>query len=264
MFKGRTIKRAFARVGPGVHTGIVSRVEVRPAEPGQGLWFRSAQGDELPVHVSQVRSVPGSTVLAQGDWEVRTPEHLLAALVAHQITDATLVLEGPEVPILDGSALPWCEAIAEAGTEGVLPEALTLPEVVVHSNGGTARSVPGPVLRVEVDVAFPGGPSGRVAERIPGRFCERVAHARTFALERDVERLRAQGRGAGATLENTVIWGEDGAINALRCEDEPVRHKLVDLVGDLALVGTRVTGTVSVDRPSHALHHAFIREILRA
>jgi len=264
MFKGRTVQRAFARVGPGVHTGIISRLEVRPAEPGTGLRFVSPEGGSVPVHIGSVRSLPGSTVLTSETLMVRTPEHLLAALVAHQVTDATLVLDGPEVPILDGSALPWCEALSEVGTVGVPPDAWVVPEVRVEAHGGVATAVPSATLRLEVEVSYADGPAGQASVELPGPFCQRVALARTFAMKRDVERLLASGRGAGATLENTVIWDVTGPVNSLRCADEPVLHKLIDLAGDLALVGRRIAGTIRVCRGSHALHHELVRALTRA
>jgi len=211
-----------------------------------------------------VQSEAGSTVLASEELTVRTPEHLLAALVAHQVTDATMVLDGPEVPILDGSALPWCKALAQVGVHGDLPPPREAPEVRIEAHGGVATATPGPILRLEVEVSYLGGPMGHASEEIPGRFCERVAKARTFALERDVQRLRASGRGAGATLENTVIWGDRGPINDLRCPDEPVLHKLLDLAGDLALIGGQLTGTIRVIRGSHILHHALVRALIAA
>jgi len=266
MFKGRTVKRAFERVGAGVHTGIVGRLEVRPGPPGSGMRFRSRSAlgfADLPVHIDSVRTEAGSTILAGGGRVVRTPEHLLAALVAFQITDVLLVLEGPEVPILDGSALPWCSALNDVGVvETGEVRALDAPRLRIEANGGVAEAEPGPILRLEVDVSYEWGPRGSAAVEIPGLFVEEVAFARTFALERDVERLRAAGRGAGANLENTVVWGEDGPLNSVRSPQEPILHKLVDLAGDLALVGRPVTGTIRVRRGSHALHHALVRAIV--
>jgi UDP-3-O-[3-hydroxymyristoyl] N-acetylglucosamine deacetylase len=241
----------------------MGRVEVHPAAHGTGLRF-VVDGGVVPVNIAHARNSAGSTLLSRGDRVVRTPEHLLAALVAHQVSDAILILEGPEVPILDGSARPWCEAVGEVGVVGDAPEPLVAPSVRVAEFGGVAEAEPGPILRLEVDVCFERGPQGTAAVEIPGAFCENVAFARTFAMERDIERLRAVGRGVGANLDNTVIWGDDGPINSVRSPDEPVLHKLVDLVGDLALVGRPVTGTIRVLRGSHALHHALVRALLNA
>ncbi len=203
----------------------------------------------------------GATVLGRDGARVGTPEHLLAALWGRGVLDARLVLSGAEVPALDGSAAPWLDAIDEAGVVAG-PQAVVkrvARPVEVALGGGVARLTPAAVRRVSVQVDFgPGGPAGAAAVELGSPdFDREIAPARTFVLARDVERLRAEGRGGGATPENTVVW----PASALRFPDEPVRHKLLDLVGDLALCGVPVMGAIEVVRGSHALHHRLVRAL---
>jgi UDP-3-O-[3-hydroxymyristoyl] N-acetylglucosamine deacetylase len=271
---GRTLVSPVGFDGIGVHTGAPCRAEVLPAAPGTGLRVGPDLARDVPVDLAHADAVPGATRLlsaaagaspAVADaWTVLTPEHLLAALAGTGITDALILFDGPEIPVLDGSSKPWCDAIAAAGT--------------LDQAGGATLSVARDFDHVETDgiVRFRPSDDAVVAVRIdyPGwagsfevalaDFPSLVAWARTFAFERDVERLRAAGRGAGATLENTVILREDGtAVNALRSPDEPLRHKLLDAVGDLALLGSW-RGRVEVLRGSHALHQRALRAAVAA
>jgi UDP-3-O-[3-hydroxymyristoyl] N-acetylglucosamine deacetylase len=258
----RTLVRAVQRGGIGLHTGAHAVVTLSPAPFGTGLTFRTAQG-EVPATLAHARAEPGSTVLAAGRATVRTPEHLLAALAALGVTDAAIELVGgDEVPGLDGSAAEWVRAIDEAGrADGpVLAPWRPAREVRIEAHGGCGRLGPGagtPVISVEVD--FGGeGPRGALAVPLTeAAFRREVAWARTFALARDVARLRAAGRGAGATRENTLVW-PPGPQDAPRSADEPVRHKLLDAWGDLALLGPAEVA-LRVVRGSHALHLALLR-----
>lgn len=241
-----------------MHSGRMGRVQVLPAPFGAGLTVRQG-GREVPVDLAHAAAVPGCTQLLLGGRVLATPEHLLAALAGLGVTDAVLEVEGDEVPVLDGSAAPWCEAIRAAGrVEGpaLRPRGLGVGEVEAH--GGRMRWGPGP-CEVVVHVDFGGdGPRGSARWR-PGvdDFVEAVAWARTFVRAAEVEALRSAGRGRGATAENTLVWGE----GTPRRPDEPVVHKLLDLVGDLALLGPW-QGRVEVWRGSHRLHHAGMSVIL--
>ena len=230
-----------------------------PVPWGTGVVVRH-RGHTAPVHVAQAEAPGGATVLRVGPHRVATPEHLLAAIVGLGVTDVALDVQGPEVPILDGSAAPWVAAIREAGVEEGPPgpERRVVQEVHVRAHGGEAWLRPHPGLRVSVEVAWPaltGAFSADLPDDLP-----HVAPARTFVFSADVERLRAAGRGRGATAENTVVWGR---TTSLRFPDEPVRHKLLDALGDLALAGAPVRGHLHVVRGSHALHHAVIRAWLK-
>ncbi len=241
-----TLARAVERRGPGVHTGVEGVVRLEPAAFGEGLVVH-AGGAVFPADLHHARAVPGATQLVCGDVVVGTPEHLLAALRGMGVTDTHIYVSGPEVPVLDGSALAWCAALEVIeGPELVLA---SVPPGRVEAHGGWMAWAPGePEVVVEVDFG-PSGPRGR-ARWAPGDdFAEEVGWARTFVLADQVEALRAAGRGKGATADNTLVWGE----GVPRRAGEPVAHKLLDLIGDLALapaLGMRV----EVGRGSHRLH----------
>jgi UDP-3-O-[3-hydroxymyristoyl] N-acetylglucosamine deacetylase len=256
----RTIGRAVRRAGIGLHSGRACAVTLAPARLGEGVVFLTAAGP-VPADVEHAEAGAGATVLVAGDGRVSTPEHLLAALSALRVTDVTLELEGEEVPALDGSAAGWVEAIDEAGrvefpTFFVMArERVFRQTIVVEGHGGRAVFEPGAsLLTVAIDYGA-GGPAGALSVALTEQaFRDEVCWARTFVREADIERLRAAGRGRGATEENTVVW--PGA--SLRAPDEPVRHKALDAWGDLALLGPFLA-RVEVTRGSHALHLALVR-----
>jgi UDP-3-O-[3-hydroxymyristoyl] N-acetylglucosamine deacetylase len=252
----RRICAPFVLEGVGVHGGLPARLSAAPAPWGTGLVF--VRGDaRIPATLAHARPIAGATVLEAGGVTVSTPEHLLAALSAAGITDAWLTLDGPEVPILDGSAAPWAAAIVGIA-EGPPLAPLVVDAPFVHDGfGGRVALTPGPPS-LAVEVAWDGGPSGALEIAWPAGFPE-VAAARTFVLARELGAARAAGRGRGATAENTVVWPADGPPPGLRFPDEPVRHKLLDAAGDLALLGAPLHGRVRVIRGSHALHVAALQ-----
>lgn len=255
-----TLARAVARDGVGVHSGQMCRVRLRPAPFGAGLSAQLASGS-LPIDWRAASGGAGCTRLATDTGQLDTAEHLLAALSALGVTDAILEVQGPEIPILDGSAAGWVEALDEAGLVAGPPlSPRPLPRVEVQAAGGSAVAGPGPdQLAVVVDFGAD-GPRGELqVERTSAAFRAQIAWARTFVRAVDVPRLRAAGRGLGASEANTVVW----PTSPLRAPDEPVRHKLLDAWGDLSLLGP-ICGSVRVIRGSHALHHALIAEIVEA
>jgi UDP-3-O-[3-hydroxymyristoyl] N-acetylglucosamine deacetylase len=215
------------------------------------------------VHLDAAVAVPGATVIAG----VSTVEHLLAALVGGGVTDAVIEVTGREVPILDGSARPWCEALAGVGLRGG-PAASTLQVIAPVEwwdgpRGGRWSPHPGAVVSVAVDFGAADHLRGSAEIDLrAGEFAVEAGWARTFVMERDVERLRAAGLGRGASMANTVVVGMDGVVGTLRHPDEIVRHKLLDAVGDLALLGAPLRGRLEVVRGGHAVHHELVRALL--
>jgi UDP-3-O-[3-hydroxymyristoyl] N-acetylglucosamine deacetylase len=269
LFAPRTIARPVAISGVGIHTGRPVRVRLHPAPEGTGILFRRIDsGVEIPALASEVSSVELATTLGRDDVTISTVEHLLAAVHAHGLDNLFVDLNGPEVPILDGSAFPWVHLLEAAGVkaqEGARRIFAVTAPVEVELGGKRIRASPYPGLRVSyaIDFAHPAIGHQEIDLVVDRESFEReLAPARTFALAEDVERLHRRGLGLGGDLDNCVIFGPEGPNNALRLSGEPVRHKALDAVGDLALVGAPVWAHVEVERGGHQLHFA-LHEALR-
>jgi UDP-3-O-[3-hydroxymyristoyl] N-acetylglucosamine deacetylase len=258
----------FSRRGAGVHTGASCAVRVEPAPPGTGVVFETARGALRAVAGSIDPASRRATDLRDGSVRVRTVEHLLAALVWFGELDVTIAIDGPEIPIVDGSAAPWAASLLAAGaTPG--PRFVAIAEPVQVSVGeSTASLTPlppdrDPLLAVELKYEEPvaiGSP--RVAFRpTADDFVSDFAPARTFALASEVDQIRAAGLGLGGSLDNAVIIGENGPLNPCGCRfpDEPGRHKLVDAIGDLSLLGGIPWAAFEAVRPGHRLLHELVR-----
>lgn len=245
--------------GTGLHTGEKVAARLVPAAEGAGLRvLRTDLGVELAVTAANVRPAERCTCLSGGGASVQTVEHALAALVGLGIADALLEVDGPEVPQLDGSALPWVEAARAAGLTPSERRPVIAREIEVRDGPRTLRLSPGDGVDVRSTVDFAHPSIGRAEVRWTGDaddFVRRLAPARTFALLEDVEALRAQGRIQGGSLSSAVVLGPGGPLNpeGLRFPDEPARHKLLDLLGDLALLGGAPRGRVEAERYGHGM-----------
>lgn len=271
LFRQKTIARPVSVAGVGIHTGRTVQLKLFPAPADTGLVFRrtDAGGVEIPALASEVSSVELATTLGRDDVTISTVEHLLAAIRVCDVDNLWIDLDGPEVPILDGSALPFLHLIEAAGTRAQeAPRkilAVTAP-VEVELGGKRIRVSPFPGLRISYVVDFAHDAIGHqeIDLTVTRESFEReLASARTFALQEDVDRLHRRGLGLGGKLENCVIFGADGPNNALRFADEPVRHKALDAVGDLALAGGPIWGHVEVERGGHHLHFALVEALLQ-
>ena len=272
--KQRTLAHEVELAGIGIHTGEVTSVRIRPAPAGTGVVFRRtdlADEPEIPAALESVTSTELGTTLGAGEVEVRTVEHLLAALAALGIDNAAVELDGPEVPILDGSFGPWIEAAREAGMETQPDSAATIEvadAMTVQGEGGSSYvAIPHSELRISATIDFDHACIGRQYGDFsldgPG-FETEIAPARTFGFYEEAGELRARGFGRGASLENTVVLDGEGVMNGeLRYSDEFLRHKVGDLLGDLSLMGGRLRGHIVADRPSHAGNVALAHAILR-
>lgn len=270
----RTLAAPVSLEGTGLHSGRSVRVELRPAEAGSGIRFRRAdvEGEpELAASVENVTGVDWETVLGEGDHAVRTVEHVLAAVSALHIDDVEIVLEGPEPPALDGSSKPWCESLREAGLveQDGRAEVLVVVEPIHVVKGHSSYTVvPYEGYRVSTEIRFEHPTIGTQFISTPideSAFCDEVASARTFGLESWREPLQEKGLALGASHDNTVVLTEQGLASEseLRYPDEFVRHKLIDLVGDLALLGLRLRGHVLAVRPGHRGNVALARRLAR-
>ena len=250
--------------GVGLHSGAAVQVRILPAEADEGRYFVRTDLPDLPripASVSAAGETTLSTELTANGASVRTVEHLLAALWGLGI-DARIEIDGPEVPLLDGSAQEWVRAITTVpsqalGTVSVEPMLLTVPVSVQHKDA-FVTAMPSPSLRFTYGIDFEVAPIGNQWHSwSPSTepFTESVAPARTFGLAHQIEYLRSQGLIKGGSLDNALVCGADDWVNPpLRFDNEPARHKLLDLIGDLSLLGTIPTMHVLAYKASHRLH----------
>ena len=257
-----TLQGPVQRRGVGLHSGLDAVVRLQPSEqPGFWVGWLDAPGHPLiRLAPDQVCDTRLCTALQLDQRRLATVEHLLAALAGTGVTQAEILVSGEEIPLLDGSALPWVEAVAEAGL-AALPGAsgamvLGAP-VSVCQGVSFATALPYEGLRLGAAIEFQEPAIGRQLfslELNPRSFVEQIAPARTFGLRSQVEQLRAAGLIQGGDLDNALVCDGDTWLNPpLRFAEEPVRHKILDLLGDLALVGLP-RAQVFAYRGSHGLH----------
>ena len=266
----RRIVREFRLEGTGLHAGERGAVCVRPAPPGAGLQV-GRDGSFAPLRPALARAgTSRCTVLELASGPVSTVEHLLAALAGCGVRDALVEFAGPEVPILDGSALPWAAAIVAHGE--VAADAPTggpsLPVGFYLRHGGAVYEVqPATGLRIDVQLVDPHPQIGVQRASWDGSdesFVREIAPARTYALLEDLAAIFAAGQARGGSLDCAVVLGPDGPLGGpLRFPDEPVRHKLLDLLGDLALCGRLPAVHVRATAPFHAANRELAAELAR-
>ncbi len=266
----RSLVRPVELEGVGLHTGTGVAVRIEPAEPDGGIVFvrSDLDGACIPATTRYLRGSAYATTLARDDVSVSTVEHLLSALRGLGVDNARVVIDGPEVPILDGSALPFVEAIRRAGirSQTARRRYLTLLRPIsVRSGDREILALPANRLEATYAIDFPHPAIGYQAAtaRVSGdAYARTIAAARTFTLLRDVEALRRAGLARGGSLDNALVVGEKGVMNGdLRFPDEFVRHKILDLIGDLALLGAPLRAHVIAYKGGHALHAALMTRI---
>jgi UDP-3-O-[3-hydroxymyristoyl] N-acetylglucosamine deacetylase len=268
----RTLRRTVNCAGIGVHSGNKVKISLVPAPADTGIRFRRTDlgGAEIPAHISQLSPRQQlQTGLGAGEATVETVEHLLAALSAMGVDNACVELNHREVPIMDGSSAPWVYLIQDAGvkTLNVARKAIQIDRPIQIQDGDKRIALyPFDGFKVSYTISFD-HPLLRHQQKTMDLdeqvFVDQIAPARTFGFLKDVELLRQRGFAMGGSFENSIVLGETGVLNPLRFEDEFVRHKILDAVGDLALLGHPIQGHLVVHRGGHALHTAFAREVLR-
>ena len=270
LFSQKTIARPVAISGVGIHTGKLVHLEIHPAPEGTGIVFRRTDrgGVEIPALASEVSSVELATSLGRDDVTISTVEHLLAAVRVSDIDNLRIDLDGPEVPILDGSALPYLHLLEAAGVrwQGAPRRILAITSpITVELGGKRIRASPYPGLRVSYAIDFAVPAIGhQEADLVVNResFARELAPARTFALLAEVEWLHRRGLGLGGDRDNCIVFGPEGPTNTgLRFADEPVRHKALDVIGDLALAGSPVWAHVEVERGGHQVHFSLLEAL---
>ena len=270
----RTLARPAVLEGIGLHLGMPCKITFQPALTRQGIFFRRTDRAGLPrirAHVSEVTGSERRTQLGKGECAVHTVEHVLAAVTGLGIDDVTIDMDGPEPPILDGSAAPFLEALSEAGLTTIDgdPDFLDLTEPVRIIDGASVyEAYPAEQLELDVTIEFPHPLIGKQSRRFVvtrDSFASELSRARTFGFIHEVDALRAKGLIRGASLDNAVVLDDSDILSGdLRWSDEFVRHKAMDCVGDLALAGARVRARIVAIKPSHRGTVTLVREMLRA
>lgn len=259
----RTLSTWVQFSGTGLHTGMTSFARILPAGPDTGIVFRRTDtGAEIRASVENVVETAYATVLAYNGERISTVEHFLAALYGMEIDNAVVEVDGPELPILDGSALRIADAIDFVGAveSPVRRRFLWVTKNdKLHRNGSMVAIAPSENLELLVTVDFPGTLIGKQWMKFslsPENFLSEIAPARTFVLREQIESLWARGLAKGGTLENAIVVDGEKAHNdeGLRFRDEFVRHKILDLIGDLALLGRPVRGFFLAVRPGHTVN----------
>jgi len=270
----RTLRTPVEFSGIALHSGETIHVRVLPAPPGSGVEFVRTDlpgAPPIPAHISYRSAKERRTRLQRGTAQVDTVEHLLAACSGLGLDNATVELSGQELPGMDGSSLPFIEIFKRAGlVDQKQPARVFRLEQPVYVRDGNATLVAlpieQPILRLQYVATFDGqsahggGQGGALQfDLTPEVFENEIARARTFCLASEVEALRAAGLGKGATRENTVVVGDGETV--LRMDHEPVRHKVLDLIGDLHLLGAELCAHVIATRSGHALNAELVRQL---
>jgi UDP-3-O-[3-hydroxymyristoyl] N-acetylglucosamine deacetylase len=272
-FNQRTLKRPVACEGVGLHSGATVQLGLMPAPVEHGIVFVRADlpgKPALPALAKNVVDTALATTLGVGEARVATVEHLLAALAGLGIDNARIEVSGPEVPIMDGSAEPFAALVAEAGVRvQEAPKSMLVIRRPVSVTDGDKHAAFTPAKRFKIDCTIdfshPLIADQRFALEFSDQtFAREVARARTFGFLRDVEKLKALGLARGGSLSNAIVVDEFSILNpeGLRFPDEFVRHKLLDTLGDISLLGCPVLGHLSVFKSGHALNHALVKTVL--
>jgi UDP-3-O-[3-hydroxymyristoyl] N-acetylglucosamine deacetylase len=261
----RTIRSEIDFGGVGLHSGAPVSMRLVPAPAGSGIVFRRTDLDNFEIAAvgRNVAKVSYATSLMRQSVLISTTEHLLSALIGYGVDNVIVEVDNLEVPILDGSALPYVQAFERVGLKQYLR---ILKEVEVRDGSKFIGVYPGSGYRIQYTIDFP-QPIG--IERFSGDlaigdYVNFIAPARTFGFKKDEPMLRNMGLIRGATPDCAIILGPQRVENGpLRFEDEFVRHKVLDLIGDLALAGRRIQGRVVAERAGHAMHTALVQRLMR-
>ena len=267
----KTVRRPVSCSGIGLHSGHKGTLRLKPAAANHGIVFKrlDLDGLEIPANVGLVSGMQYATGLAREAASVETVEHLLAALLSLGIDNVLVELNQAEVPIMDGSAASFVYLVHEAGVKQLTAPRRFMKVVrpISLSRGDKRIALyPSDHFKVTYSISFDHPllrHQSRTMRLTEESFVDEIAPARTFGFLKEVEMLRQKGLALGGSLDNAVVLGETGVLNSsLRFEDEFVRHKILDVIGDLALVGYPIIGHLVAHRGGHALHASFAQKIL--
>lgn len=267
--KQKTLKNSVVLSGQGLHSGVKTGLILHPLPANQGILFTGISGDvTLPAHLDYVGSTGYATSLRSKGFAIGTVEHFLAVMHSYGITNLLVKVQG-EVPIMDGSALEFCQAIEEAGIEEQAQDCAEIvidkPYEVRAKNGESISIVPAETFSVRYLLRYP-EPVGEQVHAYtyggPEFFRTEIAPARTFGFLRDIEKLQTMGLAGGGKLNNCIIIGDDKIINTdLRYPNEFARHKILDILGDFYLLGRPIRGAISASMTGHSDNIALLRQI---
>lgn len=269
-----TLKSAVTFTGLGLHSGAPVRMVVQPAEADHGIVFRRSDlsGAAALIDARWDRVVPSKlcTLIANAQGtSVSTIEHVMAALAGCAIHNAVIDIDGPEVPILDGSSVPFVEGFIACGLheqDAAVRAIRILKPVEVRDGEAVARLVPADMLEIDFSIDFDDAAIGQQTRSLNmanGAFVRELSDSRTFCRQSDVDAMRANGLALGGTVHNAVVFEGDRILSpgGLRHADEPVRHKMLDALGDLALAGGPILGRYIGIRAGHALTNRLLRAL---
>lgn len=272
MKQEQTIRTPVEFEGVGLHSGAPVHLRILPAAAGSGIIFRRTDLDGFEVEAisRNVARVSYATSLMKKSVFISTTEHLLSAFVGTGIDNAIVELDNLELPILDGSAQPFVEAIHRVGIRRQRRARTYLRmrrQVELREGNKFIAVYPSDIYSVSYTINFPHPLIGKETFRVDlsdGNYLSEIASARTFGFLHEAEAMRQQGLIRGASPDNAIVLTREGLMNPpLRFRDEFVRHKVLDLIGDLALLGKQILGSVVADRAGHAMHTALVSRILR-
>ncbi|MCI0505708.1 MAG: UDP-3-O-acyl-N-acetylglucosamine deacetylase [Gammaproteobacteria bacterium] len=270
----KTLSQPITYVGIGLHTGCKAAMVVRPAEPDSGINFLRKDAPPgkgfIAARWYDVVETHMSTVLGnQYGVTISTVEHLMAALHGCGVDNALIEIDGPEIPIMDGSSHPFVTMIEKSGTvnQPALRKAIWLQRrISVKDNDKEAALIPSSIPSITVDIDFPDSAVGKqtyTVQLVNEAFRADISRARTFGFAKDIERLQKLGLARGGSLHNAILVDGDRIVNAegLRYKDEFVRHKILDTLGDLALIGIPIYASYYGKKPGHTINNALLHKL---
>ncbi|MGE5300669.1 MAG: UDP-3-O-acyl-N-acetylglucosamine deacetylase [Acidobacteriota bacterium] len=267
----RTIKNEVSFEGIGLHTGRHSKVVLKPASRDSGITFiRSDKNTVIKAHVGSVIDTAFATTIGQDGAKIRTVEHIMAALAGLGIDNIVIDVNGPEIPILDGSSTELINILLRAGIakQGKKRPYLRIRRPIIFDDGNSkVAALPYDGRRITYSIYFNhyGFGEQRLSLEINEEsFAREIAPARTFGFLKDIEYLRTNGLAKGGSLDNAIILGENGVLNSsgLRFKDEFVRHKVLDSIGDLAILGFPIYGHIIANKSGHSANIKFLKKLL--
>ena len=273
MRQQQTLAKTAFLSGIGLHSGSLASIAIHPAPTNTGVIFVKQVGDHMascPATIQYLVQTDHCTTLESSDFQVQTVEHILSALAGLEIDNAYVEMQGNEIPAADGSATPFVEILEDGGLipQGELRSYIKIVQPIHVEDGQKSITVlPAALPRISYFIDFPHPLIQQQTYQhscTPHEFTRNIAAARTFAFRHEVEFLWSRGLGLGGSLNNTVVFSESGLVNEdeLRFQNECVRHKVLDLIGDLSLIGCPIIGHFEAKLTGHLLHTQLVQAIL--